>query len=601
MQQVQVILLSLLCGCSLCAAELTVQARFTPPKIALGDRAQYIIEVTETDTARMPQPETVRSLPLPTLSGLNLINGRTASRSQTNFVNGKGQFSHTQSFSLDAKVTRTGQFTIPEFGFSYKGQTVQVPSATLTVVERGADAAPSLDELLFLDVELPPSLYVGQSAPIELKLYSAEEVHLSGINAFERQADAYIISELPKEASEKTEMLKGRRYRVLTWPLSITPIQTGQQALDFNFTVSARTQQRNDPFAPRNPFGGRLFEDFFGSNERFKIASASRSIEVQALPTLDQPESFSGAIGDFTLQVYTDLDSTKVGEPIMLSMEIIGSGNFDRIQGPAMPERSEWRSYPPESSFQAKDTLSLEGTKRFDYVFIPRTSGELLLPEVAFSFLDPQSGNYVELKSPPLKVEVRANPSLPSQSTPLPIITSQAESASENGIELTRALTPEEALLTLDYRQQPAAARSATLLQSATYYLANAALLVIGVALAYYLQRRRRLANDAVYALRHAAKDEFKQAYAAALHTTDSAVFYPKAQLALRLAATRQTGTNLRAANAKQINARIQNPEIAPAIVELFATADALRFGQAAIAPELTTARQQLKTLLKKL
>jgi hypothetical protein len=282
-------------------------------------------------------------------------------------------------------------------------------------------------------------------------------------------------------------------------------------------------------------------------------------------------------------------------------MEIIGSGNFDRIQGPAMPERSEWRSYPPESSFQAKDTLSLEGTKRFDYVFIPRTSGELLLPEVAFSFLDPQSGNYVELKSPPLKVEVRANPSLPSQSTPLPIITSQAESASENGIELTRALTPEEALLTLDYRQQPAAARSATLLQSATYYLANAALLVIGVALAYYLQRRRRLANDAVYALRHAAKGEFKQAYAAALHTTDSAVFYPKAQLALRLAATRQTGTNLRAANAKQINARIQNPEIAPAIVELFATADALRFGQAAIAPELTTARQQLKTLLKKL
>ena len=78
----------------------------------------------------------------------------------------------------------------------------------------------------------------------------------------------------------------------------------------------------------------------------------------------------------------------------MLSVEIMGIGNFDRIQGPPMPEMPEWRSYEPESSFLAKDSLSLEGTKRFDYVFIPLQAGPLRLPEVVFSFLNPQTSDY---------------------------------------------------------------------------------------------------------------------------------------------------------------------------------------------------------------
>ena len=145
---------------------------------------------------------------------------------------------------------------------------------------------------------------------------------------------------------------------MLTWPTSITPIQTGYQNLSFDLSLSVRTQQRSDPFGRRNPFGSSIFDDFFGKNERIEVSTSTLSVEVLPLPETGQPESFSGAVGDFSLQVYSDLKSTNVGEPIMLSVEIMGIGNFDRIQGPPMPEMPEWRSYEPESSFLAKDSLS---------------------------------------------------------------------------------------------------------------------------------------------------------------------------------------------------------------------------------------------------
>ena len=601
MQKLQATLFSLIFFSNISSAELTVQARFSPAKIALGDRSRYIIEVNETDAEIMPSPENVRTLPIPLLSGLNLINGRISNSSQTNYVNGEGQFSHTQSFIFDAEVDRVGSFEIPEFEFSYKGQTLVIPSAALKVLERGVDAAPALEELVFLQTDLPKSLYVGQSVPVALKLYIEESISLSGLNSFERQADGYIISELPKDAVESAEILDGRRFRVLTWPLSITPIQTGQQKLRFDFTVNVRTKQRGDPFGRRNPFGSSIFDDFFGKSERLEISTSPLSIEVIAPPETGQPGSFFGAIGDFSLQVYSDLRSTNVGEPIMLSVEIMGSGNFDRIQGPPMTDMPEWRSYEPKSSFLATDTLSLEGTKRFDYVFIPLQSGTLKLPEVVFSFLNPQTSDYVELKSPAIKVTV--NPNLAQLNSPNLTATNTIpqETTPNTELVLSRDLSPEEVLYTLDYQKKPAQSTDITLLKSKKYYIANALTLLICILVGIYLRQRRRLDSDPIFALRNAAKQELKKVQAQALETLDAEVFYEKAQLSLRLAVTCKLGKNLRNSRTEQICPLIEDLNIQEMAETLFATADSIRFAHNFTSTDLNAAKKQLQTILKNL
>jgi hypothetical protein len=142
---------------------------------------------------------------------------------------------------------------------------------------------------------------------------------------------------------------------VLNWTVSITPIQTGAQDLNFQFTVSASLPGQNN--RSRDPLGGRgfgssLFDDFFTRSERFTLYTKPTTVEVLALPTVDKPASFTGAIGDFAMQVYTDRNQTQEGEPIMLSVEISGSGNFDRINGPTILKQPTGVLTSPSRTFK---------------------------------------------------------------------------------------------------------------------------------------------------------------------------------------------------------------------------------------------------------
>lgn len=598
------IFLALLCLLSAISSsgEITINARFNPAVIALGDRAQYIVEIIDSSDTSMPQSESVQSLPIPVVRELNLINGRLSNSSQTNYINGEGQFSNTQSLIFDVRINRPGSYTIPEFKFSYKGEIQTVESATLSVLERGADAAPTQEEVLLLNADLPKSMYIGQSYNTTLNLYIESSHSLSGISGYERQADGYAMRELDlNAATESIQMMGTRRYRVLSWPLIVTPIRTGQQPIDFNFTVSVRSSKSRDPFNIRSPFGGGLLDNLVGRSEIFEVSTDSLSIEVKALPKLGQPDSFSGAIGDFNLQVYSDLQSIKVDEPIMLSVEISGRGNFERIQEPPIEKTSEWRSYSPEVTFQSNNELSLEGTKRFDYIFIPRQSGQLQLPTISFSFLDPQTGEYTELISPPIKIEVSPNQAVQRSEISSPeemMITNKEENDS---LQLTRSLSPEEALLTLEYRQKQPPSNSTSILGSLNYYLGNVLALITLLLLGLYLRKRRKLNCDPVYALQHAANKEFKKVFSASFKCKDITDFYQLALLALRLAATRKTGINFRNATGDQIKKLIKDKNIQEICSEFFSTADAIHFSKISTIADLKIARDQLRIVLKKL
>lgn len=594
-------LLSLLNAIS-SSGEITINARFNPAVIALGDRAQYIVEIIDSSNKSMPQPESVQSLPIPIVQELNLVNGRISNSSQTNYINGKGQFSNTQSIIYDVRINRTGSYAIPEFQFSYKGEMQTVESASLSVLERGADAGPTQEEMLLLDADFPESMYIGQSYETTLNLYVESSISLTGISGYEHQADSYAISELDlNAATESIQMIDSRRYRVLSWLLIVTPIKTGQQPLDFTFTVSVRSPQSRDPFNIRSPFGGSLLDNLVGRSEIFDVSSESLSMDVKALPKLGQPDSFSGAIGDFNLQVYSDLQSIKVDEPVMLSVEISGRGNFDRIQGPPIEKTSEWRSYSPEVTFQSKNALSLEGTKRFDYVFIARESGQLQLPKIAFSYLDPQTGEYIELISPTIQVEVSPNQVAQSSEISSPAEVLVTNTDDDGSLQLTRSLSPEEALLTLEYRQKQPPSNSTSILGSLNYYLGNVLAVITLVLLGLHLRKRRKLNSDPVYALQYAANKEFKKVLSASLKCKDIKDFYQLALLALRLAATRKTGISFRNATGNQIKELIADKSIQEISSEFFSTADAIHFSKTSTMADLKIGRNQLQIILKNL
>ena len=126
-------------------AEISVKARFNPPRIALGDRAQYLVEVKETSSTGTPSVERITSLPILESGGLELKNGRTSSSQQTNIFNGRAEYSVTQSLVIDAEAPNEGNYRIPSYVFEYKGQRLQAPEAKLEVLPRSADAGPTRD------------------------------------------------------------------------------------------------------------------------------------------------------------------------------------------------------------------------------------------------------------------------------------------------------------------------------------------------------------------------------------------------------------------------------------------------------------------------
>jgi len=585
------------------SAEISVTAIFNPPRVALGEKAQYVLEIKETSTSEQPEIERVTSLPIPQSGGLELTNGRTGTSQQTSIINGAREYSVTQQLIVDADAPRIGTFTLPTYVFQYNGQTLRAPAATLQVVERAADAGPTTDELIFLKADTPDQLYIGQTTTLELKLYIASNVRLSGLNSFDRNADGFTISELP-DSNETSEIVNGRSYRVLNWTLTITPIQTGPQDLNFQFTVSASLPAQNN--RTRDPLGGRgfgssLFDDFFTRSERLNLNTEPRTVEVLSLPTANKPASFTGAIGDFAMQVYTDRNQTQVGEPIMLSVEISGNGNFDRINGPTIAETAYWRSYEPESNFQQRIAGSaLLGTKRFDYVMVPKQAGTLEIPEMRFAYFKPGTQRYAQLSSPAIEIEVSptdrpATPSGPSTQT--------APTPSTVLLPLQQELTVEEALLTLDYR--PHSIHATSHWNSPRLWSINAAIAVGLVTYGLALRRKRRLKEDPVYAARQRAKQDLRTSKIAAQQAKVAEDFYAQAQSAIRLAVTYRSGENHRTANIDTLCEAMLNTGISERAISqtrrLFATADALRFAGKKSKSDLPKAKSELEGILKAL
>ena len=583
-------------------ADIEVLARFEPSRIAVGNTSKYIVEVIDSRSdAYYSSTEQISSLPVPPVDGIILRNGQTSVSQQASFKNGRSEYNVTQQIIIDAIPSKTGNYTIPSYTFEHTGTHLQVPAATLTVVERSANAAPTSNELIFLTLESPEKLYVGQTKPTTLKLHVANNVRL-GDYVIEPDADGFITTGGPPEEQpiESVEIVNGRRYRVLSWLLTITPIRSGKQDLNFQSTLIA--QFPNQRRSRNSPFGRSIFDDFFNRTERVNVDTKTVQVDVLPLPKAGQPESFSGAIGQFNIGVSADAESTRVSEPIMLSLKLIGQGNFSRIQGPELSEVEGWRSYPPESAFEADASSELKGTKRFDYIFVPEKAGTLELPEVSFSFFDPDVEEYVELSSPAIAIEVA--PSNISAAPPPTLSNSRTESATSPTDNQTKSLTAEERLLTLDYQPTASSKLPTGSILTPRFYWLNGGFLAIVVIAALWNYRRSAVRQSPHYALVQSAREELKAALSQT-QSNDADTFFSNAQKAVRLAATIRTKSNLRAADFLKLEAHFKQTGLTQTVIEqaraLFQAAEAYQFSGHHPTVDLSESRKQLKTVLKAL
>lgn len=171
------------------------------------------------------------------------------------------------------------------------------------------------------------------------------------------------------------------------------------------------------------PLTARFIMDPF-SGER-QLASLPITINVHALPT-PMPQAFTGAIGAFDMQVYTP-NQTPVTDSFQLKIIISGVGNLNQMRPPIIKDTTEFRAIvSPDSTANIQSN-----TRAFDYIIIPKISGEITVPNVEFSYLDRHTMTYHTVTSNPISFESIIPPSATISSSP--IVSNDIEYLMKNG------------------------------------------------------------------------------------------------------------------------------------------------------------------------
>lgn len=549
------------------AAAIRAEASFSPPQIAQGDQSRYQIHVIESSTSSAPQAEAIESLPqLQVSNGLRLRNGRREVSRQTQIINGQASYTTTLKLSLEASSQQTGEFSVAAFELNYKGQVISVPAASLVVVERPQDAAPPRSELIQFKAKLPEQLYLGQSQVAQLQLYIHESVQLQDYQAIQRNANAFTIPELTDPFVRET-MLQGHRFKVVEWQVHLTPIQAGEQTLHFHTVVQVAlpenpANRRVSPF-PRSALGGSLFNRIFRETETIELETAVHRMQVRPLPTVGRPEGFSGAIGQFNIELSTDRSACQVQDPITLELKISGRGNFSRIQAPKMAQSNAWRGYPPDASMEVAATDPLSGSKRFEYILRPQIVGQLSTPHSAFSYFDPESASYVELVIPGQRIDV--SPGLQAPSAAKDDVAASSSRLAENSAALYES---EPFVLDTSPILEPSWLRQ-LLASHISLYAINGLLSLLCLAGFLRMRHTKKLRTDTVYRVRCEAKKLLKSALIhahVAQKNNDLNTFTAAAQDAIRCAITSKNGDVLSNAELPEIKAALDRLSVDEAI-----------------------------------
>ncbi|MBT8496434.1 MAG: BatD family protein [Deltaproteobacteria bacterium] len=203
--------------------------------------------------------------------------------------------------------------------------------------------------------------------------------------------------ELPYERSQ--EKIGGVEYSRFRFTAIVTPQRAGTIELPAA-TVVARLQVGYG----RDGFGFRT-----ARRRIFKAESPGRKLEVRPLPASGRPPSFAGAVGSrFSIEARASRTVVRVGDPIELEILVRGDGG---LAGLKLPELTGDHALP-EAQFDvpaeiAPGETNDDGTGKLFRVNVRLKSTEAReIPELPFSYFDPQTGSYTTVKTQPIALSI---------------------------------------------------------------------------------------------------------------------------------------------------------------------------------------------------
>lgn len=326
---------------------------------------------------------------------------------------------HTIVYTYAVIPRQAGTLTIPPIRVTADGELFS--TSPIQIVAKVSEAG----DLLFIELlGERESVYVGE--PIEatleiwLKPYGNNHIRMGPENMWR-----YTIDEHASAWGPFTESLQARPQKI-AYRTEVRPDASGNAQRYFVYSLSSEVwAERSGAF---DADGVRVVVNYPLKMRRKRSTSLGRPYEVvesrpisaevqdpkivvKALPREGRPDSFRGAVGEYTMTVRAAPTEVDIGDPTTLTLTIRGTGRMDSLQAPLLANQESLKvdfRVPADELAGAVSGM----VKEFSQTIRAKHNSVTSIPPIRFSYFDPQAERYVTLESDPIPLKVEESTQL---------------------------------------------------------------------------------------------------------------------------------------------------------------------------------------------
>jgi hypothetical protein len=385
------------------AADYTIRSEVDAAKIGVEDQVQLTISL---------QGEGPDSVEMPTLSNLAVAGGPYQS-TQVSIVN--GQMTRTQSWTYVLQPQGEGP-------------------AEIGPVTAGSETAPAI-RIEVVAGSIRPQEPARRADPFGRDPFGADPFE----SFFGRHRAPRGEPKLLVRASPSRTTLRVGEPLLLTYFLytqvAVSNLSFKEAPQYAGFWTEDLEQPRNTPSGEAATVGGEAYRrfpvmrkllfptragtleipettlrialparGFFDDGQVVERSTEPVTVTVEPLP---ETADFTGAVGEFRARATLDKGAVALGEAALLRFRVDGTGNLKWIDQPPGIDVAGAKLYPPQVKSDLKVTpRGIQGSRTWEFVLVPETSGTLEVPAIDFKYFDTEAGRVVTSTTDPLTLRV---------------------------------------------------------------------------------------------------------------------------------------------------------------------------------------------------
>ena len=257
------------------------------------------------------------------------------------------------------------------------------------------------DEDIFIEARADrTSVHVGEQLVVTWTLYTRTQLLQFRTTVEPKHDDFWSedLQPLPQRVGWEQRTVKGQSYQAMVLlKRALFPLRSGK------LQVTALEAEATT-----------LQTAFYAGGSAVRPSKAI-TVEVLPLPAKDQPEGFEPAnVGHYELVAYVDKQQVKAGDSLTYRLTLRGRGNVRQVKPPRLDalagKLDGFKVYEPTMSESVVRGPSVEGTKTYTYLLLPRKGGALEIPALSMPYFDPDEKKYLLAETTPITITVDGDP-----------------------------------------------------------------------------------------------------------------------------------------------------------------------------------------------